>query len=140
MPADATAPPTDKPVQVGARRKKKDKSAGTPNEVVNPDKTKAPTDDVLRARLLEFDRDVPVDAIATWTSTERDAVQRYLDAKRDLRDNARAVNLDEVIEPDVILLSATPPLGGDGWTDPKKPAPLTDEAVVEITGAIQKAD
>jgi hypothetical protein len=45
-----------------------------------------------------------------------------------------------MIEPEIILKAATPPLGGDGWTDPKAPKKLTDEAVVEITGSIEKAD
>lgn len=142
FPADASAVDTsDKGDQVGARRERKKrvaKEVGTPNEVMNPDKTAAPTDDQLRAILLAAGRDVPVDAIATWTSTERDTAQRWAAAKADVKSGV-ARKLDDLIEPDHVQRSATPALD-DNWTDPKGPKKLSDEAVVEIVASTEKAD
>lgn len=56
---------------------RKPRNAGTPGEVMNPGAIVPPTDDELRQLLLRAGRDVPVDAIARWTSGERDGAQRW---------------------------------------------------------------
>lgn len=71
---DETAPKKE-PKVTGQGRKPR--NAGTPGEVMNPDKTQVPDDDNLRQLLLRVGRDVPVDAIARWTSIERDQAQRW---------------------------------------------------------------
>lgn len=59
------------------KKGRKDPKAGTPGEVQNPDATVPPADDNLRKLLLDAGRDVPIDAIARWTSQERDNAQRW---------------------------------------------------------------
>lgn len=72
---DEAAPKKDRAPR--GRGNKPPRNAGTPEEVWNPDSTEPPTDDQLRQLLLRAKRDVPVDAIARWTSTERAQAQRW---------------------------------------------------------------
>lgn len=116
--------------------KKKPKDVGTPNEVMNRDKVVPMTDEALRKLLLSVDRDVPEDAIARMVSTDRDAAQRWAEAMIDVK-NERPRHIDDLVEPEFLKASATPALGGDGWTDGKPPK-LDGEAVVEIQASINK--
>jgi hypothetical protein len=105
--------------------------------VMNRNKTAPLTDPELRKLLLSVDRDVPEDALALWTSSERDRVQYW--AERKLASMAGTpVALEDLVEPDTVLKYATPGLGSDGWAD-SKPPKLDDAAVVEIQGSIEKA-
>lgn len=58
------------------KRKGRDFVPGV-GDVVNADASEPVTDDVLRQLLLSVGRDVPIDAIARWTSTERDGAARW---------------------------------------------------------------
>ncbi len=85
------------------------RNAGTPNEVVNPDKTKAPTDEQTRKLLLAAGRDVPIDAIARWTASERDAAQKWAEAAVDPKIKADK----RPKEPDCVAKDGTPALLDD---------------------------
>ncbi len=73
--AAAEVASTRKPRQ----RKGKDFIPGV-GDVANPEATRPPVDDTLRQLLAQAGQDVPVDAIARWTSTQRDAAQRWASA------------------------------------------------------------
>lgn len=91
------------------RGKKPPRNAGTPGEVMNPDKTKAPDDEQLRKILVAAGRDVPIDAIGRWTGTERDAAQRWAESAID-----PSVKADKrPKEPDCVMKDATPALLDD---------------------------
>lgn len=127
--------------QVGAKREQKkrkrtDPKAGTPEEVVNPGKSTPVDDETLRQLLLKAERDVPVDALAILTSTEHDAAQRWAEAKIDVM-SGKSRHIDDLVEPEFLGKIATPPLGGDGWTD-NKPRKLDDGAVAEIKATIEQ--
>lgn len=119
-----------------------------------------PTDDEVRALLLEAGRDVPVDAIAIWTSAERDAAIRWGNSSLAQRRGTRNVPAEELEEPEPVKRYATLPLGvdaaseaapssaggdtgsapaGDGWTDPNPPR-LTDETEVDVLRAAARGD
>lgn len=73
----STRKPKGKPKGKG-RKKGRDFIPGV-GDVANPEATREPSDAVLHDRLAERGVDVPVDAIAVWTSSERDAALRYAD-------------------------------------------------------------
>lgn len=114
--------------QLSKRRQRKDRKAGTPGETMNPDKTKAPDDEQLRKLCLAAGRDMPIDAIAKLTSTERQKVQTWAEAAvdPDIKPNRRPP------EPEPLKKFATPALLEDvagateGWTDPTPP-PKADQ-------------
>lgn len=114
--------------QLAKARKKKDKRAGTPGEVWNPDSKVPPTDEQLRKLCLAAGRDMPIDAIAQLTSSERQLVQTWAVAavNPDIKPNKRPA------EPEVLKKHATPALlddvagASDGWTDPTPP-PKADQ-------------
>lgn len=116
-PVTAAAPGDE----LGARRGRKSRSAGTPNEVMNADKKIPPTDEALRQLLLTADRDVPVDAIAHWNSQERDEAQRWASAIIEAVLNRKSTK--KLTEPACVEKSATLPLKAgagddDGWDEP----------------------
>lgn len=92
-----------------SKKPRKDRKAGTPGEVVNADKNVPPADEALRKLLYDAGRDVPIDAIATWGSQDRDRAQQWAAAQLrvksgDLREEAAPK------EPKVLLKFATPAL------------------------------
>lgn len=91
------------------RGKKPPRNAGTPGEIQNPDKTAAPTDEKIRQLLLAAGRDVPIDAIARVTATERDAAQRWAEQAVDpnIKESKR------MKEPEWVVRDATPALIDD---------------------------
>lgn len=91
------------------RNKKPARNAGTPGEVVNPDKSTPPDDETLRKILLRAGRDVPIDAIARWTSSERGKAQVWAEAAVDasIKPNKKPD------EPDCLKRDATPALIDD---------------------------
>jgi len=122
------------------RQSKKDKAAlaaqtetGIP--VVNP--VGAPlTDDALRQLLLSVERDVPVDAIAQWTSSEREQAQRWGELRQ--KELIGAGEFTHVpSEPPCVVRSATPALQ-DGWTAPKPPK-VDEKAVRNIRKSVDGA-
>jgi hypothetical protein len=84
----------------------------------------------LRQLLLSVDRDVPVDAIGIWTSSERDAAQRWSEARQ--KEMIGELSTDLVPrEPEAVIRYATLPLKADEWTgDP----PPKARDVVTIAG------
>lgn len=114
--------------QLAKRRKTKDRKAGTPGETMNPGKTSPPDDAQLRKLCLAAGRDMPIDAIANLTSTERAKVQAWAEAavNPDIKPNKRPE------EPEPLKKFATPALlddvagASDGWTDPTPP-PKADQ-------------
>jgi hypothetical protein len=84
----------------------------------------------LRQLLLSVDRDVPVDAIGIWTSSERDAAQRWGEARQ--KEMIGELSTDLVPrEPEAVIRYATLPLKADEWTgDP----PPKARDVVTIAG------
>ncbi len=143
FPSDASAPPAagaeggegGAPPAAGeddvskARKRRPARNAGTPGEVWNPDSTKPPTDEQLRKLCLQAGRDVPIDAIARWTSIERDRVQKW--ATDQLNPDMKAENRSE--EPETLKKEATPALledvakaRDDGWTQETPPPKAAD--------------
>lgn len=111
---------------IGKARRKKGrpaKNAGTPGEVWNPNSTTPPTDEQLRRLCMAAGRDVPVDAIARWTSSERQQVQTW--AMAAVNPDIKPAKRPE--EPEILKKEATPALledvanAGDGWTEPTPP-------------------
>lgn len=78
--------------------------------VMNPDSGPPPNDEQLRQLLLSVERDVPVDAFATWTSSERESSIVW--AKAQQRKLLGALKEMETVplEPVCIAQSATPPM------------------------------
>lgn len=133
----AATPGTDDVSKRRERKARPPKELGTPNEVMNPGQTTPLTDPELRKLLLSVDRDVPEDALALWTSSERDKAQYW--AEKKLASMAGTpVPLEALVEPDAVLKYATPSLGADGWKD-SKPPKLDEGAVAEIQASIEKA-
>jgi hypothetical protein len=60
-----------------APRASKPTGGQAPGELQNPDQTIPPTDETLRELLLRVGKDIAVDQIARWSSSERDGAQRY---------------------------------------------------------------
>lgn len=118
-------------------RKKKgkgDPKAGTPHETMNPGQTAPPTDQQLRRICLAAGRDVPLDAIARWTSSERQEVQTWAEAM--LNPDIKPKKKPE--EPELLKREATPALledvagAQDGWTDPTPPPKAADVQPVAV--------
>lgn len=110
--------------------------AGVP--VVNADAGIPLTNDALRQLLLSVDRDVPIDAIARWTSSERESAQRWGEA----RQQEMVGQLDAATvptEPACVLKDATPALSADSWMAPVPPK-VSDNGAQEIAAAIERAD
>lgn len=105
------------------RGRKPDPKAGTPGEVWNPNSTVPPTDEQLRRICMAAGRDVPLDAIPRWTSSERQQAQTW--ALAAVNPDIKPAKRPE--EPDVLKKDATPALledvagAGDGWTEPTPP-------------------
>ncbi len=79
----------------------------------------AMTDENLRQLLLSVERDVPVDAIARWSSSERDGAQRWAHGRqKELMGHADA---KVRAEPECVLRDATMPLSADQWKEPTPP-------------------
>lgn len=98
----------------------------------NPDKTIPPTTEQIRQLLLSVERDVPVDAIGAWSSSERDAAQRWAEARQKELVGQLA---DKKVprEPECVLKAATPSLK-DGWTT-EPPKKLDDASIAAVKGA-----
>lgn len=93
----------------GRKKGKTDPKAGTPGEVANPGKTLPPADETLRKLLLDAGRDVPIDAIATWGSADRDKAQNWAAAQLRVKSgDLRAEAAPK--EPKILLQYATPAL------------------------------
>ncbi len=110
------------------KRGRKDAKSGTPGEVWNPNSTTPPTDEQLRRLCMAAGRDVPVDAIARWTSSERQQVQTWATAA--VNPEIKPAKRPE--EPEILKKEATPALledvatAGDGWTEPTPPPKAED--------------
>jgi hypothetical protein len=94
-------------------RGKRNPNAGKPemHQVQNPDDTEPPlTDAELRQLLASVDRDVPVDAIATWIRSDRLAAEGW--ARAELRRLTKSQHVGEEMpsEPECVVKSATLPL------------------------------
>lgn len=95
-------------------------------------------DDGLRQLLLSVERDVPIDAINLWTSSDRDAAQRWAEAA--LRFRVGQLPRSELpTEPECVIKSATRGLGADEWTEPA-PVRVNDEGVQEIAASVEHGD
>lgn len=120
----AAAPAVD---ELGSRRRrKKNEFIPEVGALANPNATIAPPDDTaLRSRLLGRGRDVPVEAIGRWISSERDSVLRWLDT-------AETIGLDD---PEALTRDATMSIfddaKGDDWTQDAPPPKA--ESVEAIT-------
>jgi hypothetical protein len=88
-------------------------------------------ENALRQLLLSVDRDVPVDAIGIWTSSERDAAQRWGEARQKEMTGELATDLVPR-EPEAVIKYATLPLKADEWTSDRVPPKASD--VVAIAG------
>jgi hypothetical protein len=104
----------------------------------NPDATDPPPDDAgLRQLLLSVERDVAVDAIAQWTSSERNTAQRWAeDRQKELIGQLKGDY--SLAEPEHVIRASSPDLAA-GWNDPKPPR-LDDNAVDEIHASIEHGD
>jgi hypothetical protein len=110
-------------------RAKKDPNAHTPaiHQVQNPDATEILTNDRLRQLLLTVERDVPVDAIALWTSSERSLAEAWGRARQKelageyekLAPEARGKMVPA--EPACVIKYATLPLKAEEWSAPAPP-------------------
>lgn len=103
-------------------------------DVANPEATEPPTSEQLRALLLKVGRDMPIDALSTLTSSERDAILAWAVAKEDPFTPER----DMPLEPEAVKAFATLPLS-DGWTTDRAPA-LDDNAVQQIHASVEHGD
>ena len=116
VPDGTNATPEEEAEEVSRGKKKrrprsgKDFIPGT-GDVVNPDSTVPPADAALRSLLLSAGRDVPADALARWTSTERDAAQRWAEATTGITRLGMSKDVPE--EPEVLKREATPSLLDD---------------------------
>lgn len=144
IPTNAGAPADGEAAATGAapadelakrRGRKKDRKSGTPGEVWNPDSTTPPTDEQLRRLCMAAGRDVPLDAIARWTSSERQEVQTWATAavNPDIKPGKRPE------EPEILKKEATPALledvanAGDGWTEPTPPPKAADVKPIAVS-------
>lgn len=122
-----------------AKGKKKDHVPGV-GTVVNPEPVEELTDDNMRQLLGSVGRDVPVEAIARWTSSEREMAQRW--AK--VRQQEIVGSLPELAkvpaEPPCVLRDATPALDANNWEAPPPRKKTSDElakAKDEVKRAIE---
>ncbi len=111
----STRKPKSKKLGAAARRQQTETGVPVANEAGDP-----MTDDLLRQLLVSVDRDVPIDAIARWTSTERDAAQRWGQARqKEIVGQLEGATVPA--EPPALLRDATPRLSADDWTSPHQP-------------------
>lgn len=89
-------------------------------DVANPDATEPLTDDNLRQLLLSVERDIPIDAISAWASTERDDAARWAMATQKLH-IGEIKKSDVPKEPACVKRNATLPLKADEWTGDPPP-------------------
>jgi hypothetical protein len=94
-------------------------------------------DDGLRQLLLSVERDVPIDAINLWTSSDRDAAQRWATA-RQKQLVGQAPDGAVPTEPECVANSATLPIMADDWTE-AAPVRVNDEAVQEIAASVESS-
>lgn len=106
--------------KVRRSRRLKDVVDGMP--VVNPDATVPPTDHQIRGQLAVTGYDVPIEVIATWTSSERDQAMRWACAP------------DGVALPEHVKRDGVP----EEWL--VKPVRLTDDARQEVRAAVEAGD
>lgn len=118
-------------------KKQKDFIPGT-GAIVNPGATEVLSDAGLRNLLGSVDRDVPVDAIVQFTSSERASAERW--ARFRQREIVGSVKPDEAvpIEPECIVKNTTLPLTADRWTAPE-PVRLDDAGVHAVVEAVRGA-
>lgn len=77
-------------------------------------------DAALRQLLLQVERDVPIDAIALFTSSERDASQAWANAR--LKEIVGQLDSTKVPrEPECVIKMATLPLKAEQWTGDPPP-------------------
>lgn len=96
-------------------------------DVMNADATVVLNDLQVRQLLLSVERDVPVEAIARWTSSERARVVTWGRAKQ--KKYAHSLKPDEKVpkEPKCVAEAATPSLA-DKWTEDPPPRVSDDAA------------
>jgi len=113
------------------RGKNKDVGKPSMHQTQNPEATEPPLDnDQLRQLLLSVERDVPVDAIATWIRTERVEAEVWARARqREMLDGEGTAML--LVEPKCLKKSATLPLSADNWTGPVPPK-VDDNAARQV--------
>lgn len=92
-------------------------------DVMNPNSDVALDDAGLRQLLLSCDHDVPIDAVARWSSSERDAAQLYGMAQQR---KLAGEKVDVPALPKAIKRDATLPLKAEDWSS--EPPPKIDEA------------
>ncbi len=117
--AAASAGATRKPKT--SKKKDADYTVLGTDPVLNPDSNAVLTDDQVRQLLLTVERDIPADAIPTWTSSERAAAIAWGRARQ--RELVGSLKPDEKMpaEPPVLLRSATPALKAEEWTSAVPP-------------------
>jgi len=94
------------------------------------------TDAALRQLLLSVERDVPVDAINLWTSSDRNVARAWAEARqKEIVAGYHATS--EFAEPECVAKSATLPLKADEWTTPAPPK-VSDNGVQEARAAIER--
>lgn len=106
----------------------------------NIDKTVAMTTPVLRQLLLSVERDVPEDAIEAWISSERDAAQRWAEARqKEILGQLAEANVPT--EPPCVIKASNGSLQ-DAWTDAKPPRvdEVGAEAIKVAAGLVPPAD
>lgn len=101
--------------------------------VINPGATEVLDDNALRQLLGSVDRDVPPDAIARFTSSERSMAATWAIARQ--RELTRSLKPDETVpeEPACVSSTATLPLSAESWH--QKPIHLSDEAAAAVRDA-----
>lgn len=107
--APAGADQADELAKRRGKGSKAPRNAGTPGEVMNPGQTEPPTDEKIRQLLLAAGRDVPIDAIARVTATERDQAQRWAEQAVD----PKVKEAKRMKEPEWVVRDATPALLDD---------------------------
>lgn len=93
------------------------------------------TDESLRAKLRQADRDVSLEAIATWTSTERQKAAEWAAAAGD----TFTMPQDVPPEPEWVRKHADPALNVPGWNEPA-PAKPSDEVVHDLQDIARRGD
>lgn len=138
--AHAEVSSTRKPRGKMGRGKKNAATGGTHGVdfTANPDATEPPLDnDGMRQLLLSVERDVAVDAIGQWTSSERSLAQRWAEARQ--KEIVGQLAADKIpTEPAHVIRASSPDLAA-GWNDPK-PVRVDDKAVDEIHAAAEHGD
>jgi hypothetical protein len=102
--------------------------------VYNPDKTELLDDAGLRQLLLTVERDVPVDAIARFTSSDRSLATAWAVMRQ--KSLLGSLKVKEVVppEPECVKTYATAPLSAENWTGPKL-VNVSEEGLAAIRSA-----